>query len=334
MHKRGFFSPRTTPRIFGASRWCKFFGFNTKFSVSYYKPIFMKLTLLLGCALLTGSALHAQLSLLPYVGYEQSHAKVNYNNGLSAKDINGFLKAGLRADYRLKGGHSPFVNLTSNPAPATFAFDKTGSLVNQVQASALQFRMEAGYQYSSKPIRLGKGSAPKSSQATASSATKEGCGSIIFRSCGSKKQAAKTAPPSQSLNMRLQPSVAVAYIPASVQGVTQTTSGFDYTPSWKTAVVPAMNVEFAKGTQRLFTLGVFYTQPFGQDDEAISTMVENKSLTTNLQPQMSSWGLTLGIPFSFAKSNQPKDVKSPTETKKYTEKKSCTRTYYRCMRPQ
>ena len=72
--------------------------------------------------LLIGSAANSQLSLLPQIGFEQSRTKVQYNN----KDIfkpfaEGNIQASLRADYRFKKGHGPFVSIASSPA-FRFAF--------------------------------------------------------------------------------------------------------------------------------------------------------------------------------------------------------------------
>ena len=298
----------------------------------------MKPTLLLGSLLLAGTTLHAQFSLLPYAGFEQSHNTLSYGNGLSAADVNGNLKAGLRMDYRLKGGHSPFVNITTNPAPVSFSFNKAGSLADNVAAvrGNQQLRLEAGYLFSSRPIQFGR----RSSTSTISSFSetiergtmqKKSCGSMtsIQSHCNKRNRSFKSALPHQSLNMRLQPSVALAYIPSAVQTVKQTVDGFAYTAgAWKTAIVPAVGFEFAKGKQRLFTLTAFYTQPLGQNKETVTTQIESKTITTALQQTSSTWGLTLGVPFSFSKSNTNK-------VKTRTEKKSCTRTYYRkCVRLQ
>jgi hypothetical protein len=295
----------------------------------------MKPLLLLGCTLLAGTALHAQFQFLPYAGYEQSRTTLN-TNAFSAQDINGFLKAGLRTGYQLKGGHSPFINFTTNPSPVSFAFDNAGSLLKQYRTGNLQFRLEGGYQYNSKPIQLGKSRTaqrPSTQTVTNTATQKKSCGSSAYRSsCGSQKRAAPTTPANNNLNMRLQPSVALAYIPSSTQLVTQKGTGFDYTPAWKTAVVPAMGFEFAKGPQRLFTLGVFYTAPLGQKEETVTTALESKIITNNLQPRLATWGVTLGVPFGFAKAKTA--TKAPaSRVSQSTEKKGCTRTNYRrCVR--
>jgi hypothetical protein len=289
----------------------------------------MKPTLLFGCALLAGTALHAQFRLLPHGGFEQARTAISTNTGYSTQDINGFLKAGLRAGYELKGGHHPFVNVTTNPAPVSFQFNNSGMLMNHQRAGNLQLRLEAGYLFNSKPIQLSKGSTPQAPFAAPpekTSVQKSRCGTTTYRSsCSSKKTALTNAAP-KNLSMRIQPSVAVAYLPSSTQSIEQKAGGFAYTPSWKTAIVPAVGFEFANGNQRLFTLGVFYTRPLAQKDEMASTFLENKIISTQLQPQMATWGLTLGVPVSFGKNGS-------TATKTATQKKQCTRTYYRrCIR--
>jgi hypothetical protein len=294
----------------------------------------MKPTLPLAFLLLAGTTLHAQFSLLPYAGFEQSRNSLRYSNGLVACDMNGNLKAGLRMDYRLKGGHSPFINVTTNPAPLRFSFDRVGALLDNVAATRgnQQLRLEAGYQFSSRPIRLGKKSVAPSQPAFEPSEIttmrRSGCGSMAKKAHGSNRNRAfKMAQPNRSLNMRLQPSLALAYIPSETETVKQTANGFEYaTGAWRTAVVPAMGFEFARGSQRLFTLTAFYTQPLRQGKEVVTTQMESKIIASTLQPRAASWGLTLGVPFSFGKSTASK-------VKTRTEKKSCTKTYYRkCMR--
>src|SRR5215204_5246128 len=127
----------------------------------------MKLTVLTGILLFAGSIAHAQLSFLPQVGFEQSRANLNYNS-LSTSNVEGNLKASLKMDYRFKGGHGPFINLGTSPAPAIFAFNNTGDLVKGFEAAEnnLQFRIETGYQYTSKPIRFGKGNSAQTTEST------------------------------------------------------------------------------------------------------------------------------------------------------------------------
>jgi hypothetical protein len=292
----------------------------------------MKPLLLPGFLLLAGATLHAQFSITPYAGLEQATNTLRYGKGLTASDVNGNLKTGLRMDYRLRTGHTPFVNVTTSPSPVNFSFTNSGELLRQANAvrSNLQLRLEAGYQYSSKPIQLGKKEPAASNMANnAGSITgekKKSCGSIASRSrCGSNSKTPNSPAVNNLLSMRLQPALAVAYIPSQVQTVKQTPNGFDYAAgTWRTALVPSLGFEFAKGSQQLFTLTAFYTRPLGQKEEMVTTQLESKTVSTLLQPQSSTWGLTFGVPFSFSSTKA-------TKSKGRTEKKNCTRTYYsRC----
>lgn len=291
----------------------------------------MKSTVLTGILLLLiGAVAHAQLSFLPQFGFEQSRSTLNYGDALSTSGVQGNLKASLKMDYRFKGGHSPFINLTTSPAPMNFIFTDNGSLINSYQSvkNNLQFRLEAGYQYSSRPIQFKKGSSAKSNVFETNSGAVEqrkSCGSVTYRShCCEKRMSPKNTLANNFLNMRLQPSLALAYIPSAGESIKQTGNGFQYNAAnWKTAIVPAMGFEFAKGQQRLFTLTVFYTKPLGQNEETFTGSSGIKPTLTRLDPKASTWGMTIGVPFSFTKSNAIKT------TKEKKEKKDCNRNYYR-----
>ncbi len=235
--------------------------------VTYYKPVYMKSTVLTSLLfLLIGTVANAQLSFLPQVGFEQSRTTFNYGES-SISGMQGNLKAGLKMDYRLKGGHSPFINLTTSPAPVNFVFSDGNSLANSYQSAKgnLQFRMEAGYQYSSRPFQFTKkGSTLKSDDfntATASPGKKKNCGSSAYKShCGQKKRSLKNRAENNFLNMRLQPSLAFAYIPSAGESIKQTPGGVEYNATnYKTAIVPAMGFEFAKDASDYLPL-VFFIQ--------------------------------------------------------------------------
>ncbi|MDQ6608565.1 MAG: hypothetical protein M3Y85_01955, partial [Bacteroidota bacterium] len=270
----------------------------------------MKSTVLTGILLLLiGAVAHAQLSFLPQIGFEQSHTTLNYGDAFSS-GIHDNLKAGLKLDYRFKGGHSPFINLTTSPQPVGFVFNDAAYINNNYQSikSGLQFRVEAGYQYSSQPIQLKRSSSHFESKAykTNNEGTEriKRCGSSSDRSrCCQKKMTLKNALANNNLNMRLQPSIAVAYIPSSRENVKATSNGVEYNAAnWKTAIVPAMGFEFAKADQRLFTLSVFYTKALGQEKETMTSFSGSKATITPLSSKASTWGMTIGIPFSFAKT--------------------------------
>jgi hypothetical protein len=292
----------------------------------FMKPLLLSSFVLL----LAGLSANAQFSLLPQAGFEQSRTALDYGNGLSALNSQGYLKAALKLDYKLKGGHSPFINLATTPAPVSFVFDGTGALVNQSQSATPKFRLEAGYQYSSKPIFFGKESSTANSTtkaAEASAVQQNRCGSMYKSRCGQRRTMNKATPANNPLNLRLQPAVALAYVPWASESVTPKGDGFEYkAAAWKTAIVPSMGFEFAKGNQRLFSLNVFYTKPLAETNEMGTVSPGAKATSVPLQARTSTWGMTLGIPISFAKSTQSKPA---------VERKECHRNYYRrCMRVQ
>lgn len=298
----------------------------------------MKSTVLTGLLFfLTATFTNAQLSLLPQIGFEQSRTTLNYGDAFSTSGVTGNFKAGLKMDYRFKGGHSPFINLGTSPAPTHFVFSDAGSLIKNYQATKnnLQFRLEAGYQYSSKPIQLKKNS-PVSKTKSAKkecgeNEVKKSCGSSAYKSHGGdKKSISNKSQKNNAMNMRLQPSLAFAYIPSARESMKLTGNGFEYNAAnSKTAIVPAIGFEFAQGRHRFLTLNVFYTKALGQQEDAFTSSAGNKTTVTRLDSKASTWGMTVGIPFSLNKTNNHKAKKEKKE------KEDCNKIYYkRCSKIQ
>jgi hypothetical protein len=287
---------------------------------------------LLSCLvfLLAGTAARAQFSLLPQIGFEQSRTSLNYGNGLSAMNANANVKAGLKMDYKLKSGHTPFINLTTVSAPDIFTFSNTGALIDRFQSGTPKLMLQAGYQYSSKAIQLGKKTAANKSMNEVkeeANMRQYRCGSMGRSRCGQQRSMSKFNSLNNALNMRLQPALALAYVPSATPAIAPKGDGFEYkAANWKTALVPSMGFEFAKGQQRLFTVSVFYTKPLAQTDEIATLASGAKAISVPLQAKTSSWGLTLGIPFSFTK---PSQLKTRRQSKPI-EKKECRRYYHRC----
>lgn len=106
--------------------------------------------------LLIGSAANSQFTLLPQIGFEQSNAKVQYNGAdyIKPSGVQGNLQASIRADYRFKKNHGPFVSIGSSPAFVKFNFTDPETFNDSYKANktSLQWRLEGGYQLSSKPI--------------------------------------------------------------------------------------------------------------------------------------------------------------------------------------
>jgi hypothetical protein len=281
--------------------------------------------------LLIGSTANAQLTLLPQVGFENSRTSIEYNN-LSSFDplkAQNSIKANLRLDYRFKSGHSPYIAFGTSPAVVNFSFTDPASAMSNYTAAAgsLQWRLEGGYQFSSKPISFKKNSTIKSSATlTQKTGIKKTCGSSTYKSsCGSKNKTAYTKK-DNSLNMRLQPSLGVAYKPGTEKDFVTNGVQYQYNAgNWNTALVTGLGLEFGKGTQRLFTLSTYYTKGLGNlGTQTLNTAKEGKSTTSYFRSNNSSWGMMLGVPFSLIKKKEPvmiKPVTQPPQQKLYYKNK-------------
>ncbi len=258
--------------------------------------------------LLTGSAANSQFSLLPQIGFEQSRTKVQYNNQNFFKPFaKDNIQASLRADYRFKKGHGPFVNIASSPAAVNLNFTEPETLKDnfQVNKSSLQWRIEGGYQYTTKPIYLKKQASKNTVLKTNTEKTsiRKSCGSSAYKAHCSDKSLSSIAKKNPALNMRLQPSLGIAYRPGDDDVVNKNGNQYQYKAgNWNTALISGLEFEFAKGAKRLFTLSVFHTK--GLDDgktQTINTVSDSKNNVTYLRSDASGWGMNVGIPFSLTK---------------------------------
>jgi hypothetical protein len=210
------------------------------------------------------------------------------------------------------------VAVGTSPAVVNFSFaDPAAAISNYtVAAGALQWQLEGGYQYSSKPINFKKSSAGKTSAISSQkTGIKKSCGSSTYKSsCGSKSKTAYTKK-NNSLNMRLQPSVGVAYKPNIEKDLVTNGALYQYNAgNWNTAVVAGLGIEFGKGTQRLFTLSSYYTKGLGNlGTQTLSTAKEGKSTVSDFRSSTSNWGMMLGVPFSLIKKKAPTMVKPVTQ---------------------
>ena len=283
--------------------------------------------------LFIAASAHAQLTLMPQVGFDRSKTSLSVNDlsSFSPKGSMVNLKANLRMDYRFKGGHGPYVAVGTAPAPVEFSFVHPSNAVNDFIATAgkTQLKLEGGYQYSFKPIRLGTATKSAAKEVNKSEKSSSHCSSSYYR-CGTK---AKAKPVSTPLTMRLQPSVGLAYNPVAEENITAEGNGYQYKAgNWKTAVVSGMGFEFGKGRHRLFTVGLFYEKGLGNlDTKSISTIENTKPVITNFSSKTSSWGMTLGVPISLSKSSSHQAKKSNKSLRSHCESKSRSETKSRCV---
>lgn len=296
----------------------------------------MKPAAFTGIFLILCAFVHAQFTLLPQAGFDNTSTRVNYNNSLNFSPLSGQtdFKASLRLDYRFKGGHGPYALVGTSPAVINLSFKSPSDAMNDLKSSAssLQWKVEAGYQYTTKAIKLtnhsAKSSKPqKSSVSTVESKTTSsfGCGARMH--CGSK--AKSTKPSQQDLNLRIQPSAGFAYIPTNTSDIIQDASGYQYNAgNYNTAFVSALGFELGKGKHRLMTLSVHYAKGLGNlDAKTITSEESGKPVTTTFSSESSSWGLSVGVPFTLAKSKKPAAKKTYTHCQT-----SCQQYRMRCVK--
>lgn len=284
---------------------------------------------------LLGTAAHSQLSLLPQVGFEQSRTSIGYNGQPSFSPLGGqgAPRAALRADYRLKSGHGAFASVGTSPAVVAFTFaDPAGALTSyRAAASHLQWRLEGGYQYSTKPLyfkKSGTGSLAAAGDAVTPSSGKKTCGSYTYRSkCGSGSKTTMAMKKKDTRwNMRLQPSVGAAFIPGVKSDLVTGNGTYRYNAgNWNTALVAGSGFEFGKGLQRKFTVSFYFLKGLGNlGTQTLVTERNAKTTETRFDSKVSGWNMTLGLPFTLSKKKalvqQPKVEQKNTEQK--TEYKS------------
>ncbi|MFL5771763.1 MAG: hypothetical protein ACJ75F_01305 [Flavisolibacter sp.] len=296
----------------------------------------MKPAAITGIFLFLTAIVHAQFSLLPQAGFDRTSTSVNYNKLGNFTPISGQtdFKATIRLDYKFKGGHGPYASIGTSPAVINLSFKSPSDAMNGLKSSAssLQWRLEGGYQYTTKAIRLTSHSAKTSQTAKSSVSSSEsrnpcssGCHSRM--SCGNKMKSSK--PAQKDLNLRIQPSLGFAYNPSATPDIVQDASGYQYNAgNWNTAFVSAIGFELGKGKQRLMTLSVHYAKGIGNlDTKTIVSEETGKPVATTFSSESSSWGLTVGVPFTLAKSKKPAAKKTS-----YHCQSSCQQYRMRCVK--
>ena len=278
-----------------------------------------------------------QLSFLPQLGIDRTKTSVSNNNApsFSPMGTQGNFKANLRADYRFKKRHGPYAGIGTAPGAVAFNFTDASNVSNGFTATqnALQLKLEGGYQYTSRPINFKK-SKQSSAKTSSNTEVKRSCGSYYKSYRQKTSNATSTAKQNNNLNLRLQPSLGIAYLPSTKDDLLISNSGYQYNAgNYKTALTPAMGFEFARGKQRLFTLSLFYLTPLDKNEEQSIKSISNDKITNNIiNSNTSSWGLMLGVPFSISKKQ--KTIAPAVKTEPAKQYKSKCQSYYRsgCIR--
>jgi hypothetical protein len=309
--------------------------------ISYLKTSIMRSAALPLVVLLFSSAASAQLTLLPQVALDNSRTSLQYNDLRSFSPLGREFspRASVRLDYRFKGGHGPFVGLGSSAAPVDFSFTNpaTGGQIYRATSADRLFRMEGGWQYSSKPItfknRKAAVAAATRTRSTEQSEVKSRCGSYTYKShCGSSREKTVQAR-SRDWNLRLQPFAGAAYIPSVKEDLSVQNGSYTYKAgNWNTALLAGTGFEFGRGSQRLFTISVQYLKGLGNlDPKTLVTESNAKTTITRLDSRASGWSVGLGLPFSLTN----RKVAQPLKTERTEQRSKCGeyKEYkYRCTR--
>ncbi|MBA2562334.1 MAG: hypothetical protein H0V14_05360 [Chitinophagaceae bacterium] len=297
----------------------------------------MRPTILICLFVIFGYIANAQFTILPQLGFENSRTSIEFNEGSSFSPLAAKLlpQAAIRLDYKFKQAHGPFLGIATSRSIVKINFSDPETGMNSYSASKgnTQLRLEGGYQVSTKPIYFKKsGSANKSSKANYQKNTeRKSCGSYMVRkSCGSKMNKATAAKSKDNRSwVRIQPSLGVAYIPSAPSAEINTKSqgtqtSYEYNAgNWKTALISGVGFEFGKNALSKFNVSINYVKGMGNnlDTKSITTVSGNKSTTTTLESDASSWNLRMGIPINLNKKKPV--IKQQIIEKTYKEEKKC-----------
>jgi len=293
---------------------------------------------------------NSQFTILPQAGFENSNTKISYNNLPYFSPVTQMQpKFGLRADYKFKNGFGPFAGISTSRSLVSYSFTDPEKGMTEYNASMgnMQAQLQAGLQYTSKPIFFKKQiSANKTSRTTAKPTTSNhgyyssGCSrNYSYSGCGAKKSstAEKIKPQNTGWALRLQPSAGIGFIPSNVEDLVTTSAGIQNNYTYnagnnKTTLLTSMGFEFAKNEKRLFTLSVNYFTGLGSNATSFTSESAGKTTTTLLDSKLSGWGATLGIPISFTKKPMATATQKVEQKPKYDYQKYKVDCRYRCRK--
>ena len=287
---------------------------------------------------------NSQFTILPQAGFENSNTKISYNDLPYFSPLAQLQpKFGLRADYKFRNGFGPFAGISTSRPLVSYSFTDPEKGMTEYSASMgnMQAQLQAGLQYTSKPIFFKKqtstSKSPKVETTTTNHSYYSSRCSHYYSGCGAKRSgtAEKTKAPDKGWSLRLQPSAGIGFIPSNVEDIVINPAGSQNNYVYnagnnKTTFLTGMGLEFAKNEKRLFTLNINYFKGLGDNATNFTSESAGKTTTTMLNSKLSGWGATLGIPISFTKKTSTKqkvEQKPRYDCQKY--KMECR---YRCRK--
>lgn len=284
-------------------------------------------------------AVNAQkLSLTPQVGFENSRTSINYNNLPSFSPLGGEFnpQVSLRLDYKFKQGFGPYLGVSTSRSGVLYSFSDVENGMNLYSATKanMQFRLEAGYQFTTNPIFFNKARPSSASPSKAKSQSKGSCAEKSARSNCSKEYSSRSshcqgknssARKIENKNkggwVRLQPSAGIGYIASPKTDIISKTQGgqtvYEYRAgNWNTALLTGMGFEFGRNNQRLVNVSLnYFTGISNMTKQTVTTTTGTKISTANLESNASGWSMRVGIPFTLSDKKAAKS-KSQSKAKK------------------
>ena len=293
---------------------------------------------------------HAQLRLLPMIGFENSMVCLKYNDQKVKSGLDDVIspQMSLRLDYAFKKGHGPFIGINTSRSALDYTFNDPATGMKQFNTDNADYRISitGGYSFTTKPIFFNKSSSgtsktlmKKEVQQKEVVVIKKSCGSLkevktsySSRShCGSKYKKPAEKPMeevrvskiSQKQNngwyMQVQPSAGLAYVPGASNAIeTEMQNGsksYQYTAGdFNTALVTGANFIFGKNRDQKFVVNLNYFTGLGNSGtQTLVTEEGGKTTTTSLRSAVSGWSMGIGLPIQLSKRKVQKIIEVEKE---------------------
>ena len=288
---------------------------------------------------------NAQFSIQPQIGLENSRTTIKSNefSSFSPTGMHFAPRLAVRMNYKFKTGHGLFFGVATSSQAVEFKFTDPQAAGTAYTASnkGLQLHLEGGYQYSTKPISLGRaGSANKAEHRCGGGeerkcVSKPGCQhrttSYCNKTAGKTSASNKPSASNKEWYMRIVPSAGLAFNPSGTGKIETETKGgqttYEYKAGWNTAFIVGTAFEFGSLKQSRFVVSLNYLKGLGNNEGTINTIVNGKPNATSIRSAASGFSVSLGIPVNLKKNKSYSQKKES-----YSQKKECLRSniQHRC----
>ncbi|HLL42590.1 MAG TPA: hypothetical protein VK369_05590 [Segetibacter sp.] len=275
-------------------------------------------------------AANAQFSIQPQLGMETSRTTIQSSDfsAFSPADVQVAPRLGVRMAYKVKTGHGAFLGFATGNSAVKFKFTDPQSARSSYTTliKGLQFRLESGYEFTTKPIAIGKqaisnGDAKKYGQKYAGGEQHKRSG---YTRCGMRnstnhygKSSYKTKAQNKGLFMRIKPSVGLALAPSGSGIATETKAGqtnYEFKTGWNTALIAGTAFDFGTRSQSKFVVSVNYLKSLGNKTQTLYTGPA-KTIASTFGSATSGFNVSIGIPINFTKKStitQPRQYQRPS----------------------